>query len=133
MEPNRTTTTEADELLRAELDVQQTRAELARSLRQASKTSENLLRRVQDELKPSLVVGAVLVGAVAVAGVAVALSRRSRQRSWFTPRQPSTLGVVAKAVGLWALRLAARRAAQEVVARLEQPQRAPGAAASAAQ
>ncbi len=134
MEPHRTMTTEADELARAELDVQQTRAELTRSLRQASDTSKNVLRRVQADLKPGLVIGAVVLGAVAVTGVVVALTRRGRQRHWLAPQPPSTFGVMAKAIGLWALRLAARRAAQELVARLEQPQlSAPAAPVAAAQ
>lgn len=121
MESDHTTTNEADELLRAELDLKESRAELTRSLRQAGKTGESLLRRAQAELKPGLVIAAAVVGAVAVTGAIVVLTRRGRQRQrpWLAPQQPSTLGVVAKAVGLWALRFAARSAAQALVARLE--------------
>jgi len=130
MQANHTTTNEADELMRAEQAVQESRAELTRSLRQASKTSKNVLRRVQAELKPGVVIAAAVVGAVAVTGVVVVLSRRGRQR-WIAPQQPTPLGVVAKAVGLWALRFAARRAAQALVARLDQPQLSPPPAPAA--
>jgi len=119
MESDHTGTNEADELLRAELNVKESRAELARSLRQVGQTGENLLRRAQAELKPGLVIAAAVVGAVAVTGAVVVITRRRRQRPWLAPQQPSTLGVVAKTVGLWALRLAARSAAQALVARLE--------------
>jgi len=125
-----TATHEADELHEAELAVEQSRAELNRSLRRVSQSGERLLNRVQAELKPGMVIAAVAVGALAVTGAAVALARRSRRKSnWFGPERPSTLGVVAKTVGLWALRLAARQAATAVVARLEQ--QPPGPAASA--
>jgi len=121
MQPSHVMTNEADELLRAELAVEESRAELTRSLRQVGKSSENLLHRVQAELKPTIVIAAAVVGAVAVTGALVALARRGRHhRGWLMPQQPSALGVAAKAVGLWALRLAARSVAQALVARLEQ-------------
>lgn len=114
-------TTEADELLKAELAVEQSRAELNRSLRRVSQSSERLLNRVQAELKPGLVIAGVVVGAAALTGVTVALVRsRSRKQRWQAPEQPSTLGVLAKTVGIWALRLAARSAARALVARLEE-------------
>ena len=119
MEPMQTT--QDDELSQAELAVEESRAELTRSLRQVGKTSENLLHRVQAELKPGMLIAAAVVGAIALTGTVVALTRRGRQRSWRAPQQPSALGVVTKAVGLWALRYAARSAAQALVARLEQP------------
>lgn len=131
MKAMHTATDEADELLRAELAVEQSRAELNRSLRRVNQSGERLLNRVRAELKPGMVVAAVAVGAIAVTGAVVALARRSRRRNnWFAPEPPSTLGAVAKTVGLWALRLAARNVALAVVARLEQQQ--PDAAASAA-
>jgi hypothetical protein len=129
MQTNHDRTNEAEELLRAELDVKKSREELARSLRQVGETGESLLRRAQAELKPGLLVAAAVVGAVAVTGIVVVVTRRGRQRGWLAPQQPSALGVAAKAVGLWALRFAARTAAQAVVARLEQPRsEAPAAA-----
>lgn len=115
------TTNEADELLRAELAVEQSKADLNRSLRRVSRSSERLLNRVSAELKPGLVIAGVVVGAVALTGVTVALVRgRARKNRWLAPEQPSTLGVLAKTVGLWALRLAARSAAQALVARLQE-------------
>jgi len=133
MESDHTRTNEADELLRAELNVKESRAELARSLRQVGKTGENLLRRAQAELKPGLVIAAAVVGVVAMTGAVVVITRRNRQRPWLAAQQPSTLGVMAKAVGVWALRFAARSAAQALVARLEtSPPGLPNASASAA-
>lgn len=123
MEPMHTANNDADELLRAELAVERSRAELNRSLQRASQSGEQLLHRVRAELKPGLVIGAAAVGAVALTGVAVALARRTRRTNhWFQPQQASALGAVAKAVGIWALRLAARKVALAVVARLEQPE-----------
>lgn len=129
-----TTTNEADELLRAELAVEQSRAELNRSLRRVSQSSERLLNRVQAELKPGLVIAGVVVGAVALTGVTVALVRgRARKNRWLAPEQPSALGVLAKTVGLWALRLAARSAAQALVARLQEGESQADTAAPTAQ
>ena len=125
-------TNDADELQRAELAVEESRAELNRSLRRVSQTGEQLLKQVRAEIKPGMAIAAAAVGAVVVTGAAIALVRRSRRRShWFAAQPPSTLGVVAKSVGLWALRLAARNVAAAVVARLEQQQ--PEAAAPGAQ
>ncbi len=130
MEPMRTTN-QTDELLQAEQAVEESRAELTRSLRQVGKTSEKLLHRVQAELKPGMLVAAAVVGAVALTGAVVAVTRRGRQRPWLAPQQSSALGVVAKALGLWALRFAARSAAQALVARLEQPGPSAGGAVAA--
>jgi hypothetical protein len=122
MKAMQTATNDADELRRAEVAVEESRAELNRSLRRVSQSGEQLLNRVRAELKPGMVIAAAAVGAVALTGAAVALARRSRRkRVWFAAQPPSTLGVVAKSVGLWALRLAARNVALAVVARLEQP------------
>ena len=124
-------TNDADELQRAELAVEESRAELNRSLRRVSQTGEQLLKQVRAEIKPGMAIAAAAVGAVVVTGAAIALVRRSRRSHWFAAQPPSTLGVVAKSVGLWALRLAARNVAAAVVARLEQQQ--PEAAAPGAQ
>jgi hypothetical protein len=121
MKAMHTATNDTDELQRAELAVEESRAELNRSLRRVSQSGEQLLNQVRAEMKPGLVFAAAAVGAVVVTGAAIALARRSRKRSqWFAPQPPSTFGVVAKSVGLWALRLAARNVALAVVARLEQ-------------
>ena len=131
MKAMQTVTNDAEELRRAELAVEESRAELNRSLRRVSQSSERLFNRVRAELKPGVVIGAATVGAIAVTGAAVVLARRSRRTNhWFAPPTQSTLGVVAKSVGLWALRLAARNVALAVVARLEQPEPAAPAAQS---
>lgn len=127
-------TNEADELLRAELAVEQSRAQLNRSLRRVSQSSERLLNRVQAELKPGMVIAGVVVGAALLTGVTVALvRRRTRANRWLAPEQPSALGVLGKTVGLWALRLAARSAAQALVARLQalETETAPASVAAA--
>jgi hypothetical protein len=129
MKSMQTATNDTEELRRAELAVEESRAELNRSLRRVSQSGEQLLNRVRAELKPGVVIAAAAVGAVALTGAAVALARRSRRKShWFAAQPPSTLSVVAKSVGLWALRLAARNVALAVVARLEQPDPAATAA-----
>jgi hypothetical protein len=116
-----TATNEADELLRAELAVEESKAELNRSLRRVSQSSERLLNRVSAELKPGLVIAGVVVGVVALTGVTVALvRRRTRRYDWLAPERPSALGTVAKAVGLWALRQAARSGAQALLAHLKE-------------
>src|SRR6185369_9874821 len=117
-----TTNNEADELARAEQQVTESRARLSRSLREVGKSSENLARRLGNELKPTLAVAGAVAGAAVVVGVAVALMRRGkRRRGWFAPQQPSPLAVAAKSAGLWALRFVARRVAQELVSRLAEP------------
>ena len=123
MKAMHTATNEADELRKAELAVEESRAELNRSLRRVSQSGEELLDRVRAELKPGMVIAAVAVGAVALTGIAVALARRSRRNHhWFAAERPSPVGVIAKSVGVWALRLAARQLAVAVVARLEEPE-----------
>ncbi len=118
-------TNQTDELLHAEREVEQSKAELARNLQRVGRTGATLVHRVQAELKPGLVVAAAVVGAVVVTGAVVALTRRRRHQNWLAPQQPSALGVVAKTVGIWVLRLAARNVAQAVVARLQQPETSP--------
>jgi hypothetical protein len=113
---------DSDEIARAEAQVAEQRANLTRSLKAASKSGEKFARRLGHELKPAVTAAVVLAGAAAVVGISVALVRRSsRNRGWRAPAQPSLIGNVAKAAGLWALRAVARRVAQELVARLSQP------------
>jgi hypothetical protein len=126
-----TTDNEADELDRAEQQVAQSRAKLSRSLYQAGKSSEALARRVGQELKPTVIIAAAVVGAALVVGVTVALLRRGKRRDgWFAPAQTSGLALAAKGAGLWALRLVARRAAQELVSRLTEPDLEPSGRAA---
>lgn len=107
-----------DEVAHAEAEVALHKAELARSLRAVGDTSEVMARRLGSELKPAAVAAAVIVGAAAIVGVGIAISRRRRQPQWLRPEPPSAFATAAKAAGLWVLRLAARRAAQEVMTRL---------------
>lgn len=116
------TTNEADEIARAEQLVAERKAELSRSLRRASKTGEALARRLGDELKPTIKVAAAVAGVATIAIIGVAIAKRAqRRRGWFAPEQPSPLALAAKTAGLWALRMLARRAAQELVSRLGEP------------
>jgi hypothetical protein len=113
---------ETDEIAQAEAQVAEQRAQLTRSLRRASQSGEKLARRLGDELKPAITAGIVLAGAVAVVGVTVVLVKRvGQRRSWRASSEPTLVGNVAKAAGLWALRLLAKRVAQEVVSRLGEP------------
>jgi hypothetical protein len=121
-----TTTNEADEIARAEAQVELRKARLSQSLREVGKSSENLARRLGNELRPMLVVAIAIAGAAAAIGVTMTLVRRTRSRhGWLQPEQPSTLAVAAKAAGLWAMRILARRVAQEVVSRLAETPPAP--------
>lgn len=113
--------TDTDEISLAQAQVERHKADLARSLHQAEKTGERLARRIGHEVKPAIVGAVAVAGAAAAIAVTVALARRGRRRPWLAPEQPSALSTAAKAAGLWALRLLARRVAQEVVARLGEP------------
>src|ERR1041384_14035 len=110
---------DTDEIARAEAQVAEQRAKLTRSLQAASNSGEKFARKLSHELKPAMTAAVVVAGAAAVVGISVAIARRSsRNRGWSAPGQPSLFANVAKAAGLWALRAVARRAAQELVARL---------------
>jgi hypothetical protein len=113
---------DTDEIARAEALVAEQRAQLTRSLKAASQSGKKLAKRLGSELKPTVTAAILVAGAAAVIGVSVAIARRSgRGKGWRAPEQPSLAGNAAKAAGLWALRLLARRAAQELVARLTEP------------
>jgi hypothetical protein len=111
-----------DEISRAEALVAEQRAQLKRSLSRASRSGEKLAKTLTSELKPAVTAAIVVASAAAIVGVSVAVVRRSsRNRGWRASTEPSVLGNAAKAAGLWALRLLARRVAQEIVARLAEP------------
>lgn len=112
---------DTDEIARAEAQVAEQRAQLTRSLRAASKSGEKFAKRISTELKPAVTAAVVVAGAAAVVGVSIAIARRSSHKGWRAPAQPSVMANAAKAAGLWALRLLARRVAQELVARLSEP------------
>ena len=113
----------SDEVARAEAKVQERKAELSRSLRQAANSGNNLMQQVRHELRPALQTALVVAGAVAVVSAATIVVARRRRRApvWLAPAQPSALGTLAKSAGVWALRLLAKRIAQELVGRLEEP------------
>lgn len=115
------TQSDTEEVAHAEAEVALHKAELARSLRAVGQSSEVMARRIGSELKPAAVAAAIVVGAVAVVGVGIALARRKRHAGWFLPEPPSAFATAAKTAGLWALRVLARRAAQELMSRLGEP------------
>jgi hypothetical protein len=123
-----------DEIARAEAQVAKEKAELARSLRAVGRSSEKMARRIGDELKPALGAAVLVAGAAVAVGITVALVRRGRRRDrWLGPQQPpSALSTAAKTVGIWALRLLARRVAQEALSRLAAASEASPASAAAA-
>ena len=122
---------DSDEISRAEALVSEQREQLKRSLSRASRSGEKLAKTLSKELQPAITAAIVVAGAAAVIGVSVAVARRSsRSRGWRVPAEPSVLGNAAKAAGLWAMRLLARRVAQEIVARFAEP--APAASVAAA-
>ncbi len=113
---------DTDEIARAEAQVAEQRAKLTRSLQAASRSGEKFARKLGRELKPAVTAAVVVAGAAGVGRIRLGLAKRSsRNKGWRAPAQPSLLGNAAKAAGLWALRALARRAAQELVARLGQP------------
>jgi len=118
-----TTRSNIDEIADAEAQVQERKSELSRSLRDAEDSGKHLVQRVRQELKPAMQAALVVAGAVTVVGIAVIVATRSRRTSvgWLGPSRPSAAGVLAKSAGLWALRILARRAAQEVLSRLNEP------------
>lgn len=118
------TSDEADEIARAEQRVAQHKAELSRSLRRVGQSGEHFAQRLTHDLKPAVVVAVAVLGTAAAVAVGVAFVRRARKRPhhWLAPEQPSRLQVAAKTAGVWALRLLARRIAQEAVSRLSDPE-----------
>jgi len=115
------TQSDTEEVAQAEADVALHKAELARSLRAVGESGEVMARRIGSELKPAAVAAVVAAGAVAVLGVGVMIARRKRHQHWLMPEPPSALATAAKTAGLWALRVLARRAAQEIVNRIGEP------------
>lgn len=112
-----------DEVARAEAQVKARKTQLSRSLRDVEDSGKHLAQRVRQELQPALHTALLVAGAAAVVGVAVIVATRGRRShsGWLAPNRPSTLGVLGKTAGLWALRVLARRAAQELVSRLNEP------------
>jgi hypothetical protein len=116
-----------DEIALAEAQVQKHKAELSRSLHEAASSGKELMQQVRHELKPAMQTALVVAGAAALVSAAVIVVERRRRRSagWLAPQQPSALGTLAKTAGLWAMRLLAKRVAQELVSRLEDPSAKP--------
>lgn len=110
---------DTDDVTRAEAEVATRRAELTRSLRQAEKSSQRMVKRIGHELKPALIAGLAVATLAAVAGVTIALARRNKRSVWLPPERPSALGMAARGAGMFLLRLAVRQVAAQVVARLD--------------
>ena len=71
----------SDEVARAEAKVQERKAELSRSLRQAANSGNNLMQQVRHELRPALQTALVVAGAVAVVSAATIVVARRRRRA----------------------------------------------------
>jgi hypothetical protein len=111
--------TDIDDVTRAEAEVAARKAQLAHSLRQAEKSGENLVKNLGHELKPVVVAGIAVAALATVVGVTIALARRNRQSRWLPAEQPSPLATAARGAGMMLLRLLARQIAGQVVARLD--------------
>jgi DNA-binding phage protein len=122
MPPSAISIDDAGEIALAERQVAARKAELSQSLRRVGQSSEHLARKLGAELKPALAVAVAVAGAAAAVAVTVALVQRSRRRhQWLAPQGPSALATAAKTAGMWAVRILARRVAQELVTRLNAP------------
>src|SRR5688572_24065411 len=108
-----------DEVTRAEAEVAARKAQLAQSLRQAEHSGQQLVQRLEHQLKPALIAGIAVAALATAAGITVALVRRRRHSGWLPPQQPSALATAAKGVGMFLLRFAARQVVAQVTARLD--------------
>jgi hypothetical protein len=111
--------TDIDDVSRAEAEVAARKAEFAHSLRQAEKSGESLVKNLGHDLKPVVVAGIAVAALATVAGVTIALTRRNRRSRWLPAEQPSALATAARGAGMMLLRLLARQIAGQVVARLD--------------
>lgn len=111
--------TDIDDVTRAEAEVAARKSQLAHSLRQAEKSGQDLVNNLGHELKPVVIAGIAVAALATVAGVTIALARRSRRSRWLPAEQPSALATAARGAGMMLLRLLARQIAGQVVARLD--------------
>lgn len=117
--------TDIDEVTRAEAEVAARKAQLAHSLRQAEQSGQTLVKNLGHELKPVVIAGIAVAAFATVAGVSIALARRNRRSRWLPAEQPSALGTAARSAGMLLLRMLARQIAGQVVARLDGSTAAP--------
>lgn len=118
--------TDIDEVTRAEAEVAARKAQLAHSLRQAEQSGQTLVKNLGHELKPVVIAGIAVAAFATVAGVSIALARRNRRSRWLPAEQPSSaLGTAARSAGMLLLRMLARQIAGQVVARLDGSTAAP--------
>jgi hypothetical protein len=116
-----------DEVSRAEAEVAVRKAELSRSLREAGQSSEQMVQRLRTELKPAMLAALALAGLAAVAGITIAVARRRRRTRWLPAEQPSTVATAARGAGMFLLRLVARQVTNQLVAKLDAATTAPRA------
>jgi hypothetical protein len=120
--------TDIDDMSRAQAEVAASKAQLAHSFRQPDKSGQELVENLG--LKPAIIAG-IAVAAVATVGGIVLLARRNRRAQWLRPERPSALGNAARGAGMFLIRLVARQIASQVVAKIDGA--APPAAATARQ
>jgi hypothetical protein len=117
---------EADEIARAEQRATSVRPSVPRRVQRDGRSGAGLTSLPHAQWL--LAVAALSVGAAAT--IAVVRRARSRPRWLAAERDPSRFQNLAKAAGLWLLRLASRRIAQEIALRLTEQPPAPAAAAA---
>lgn len=116
---NNPSSTDIDDVTRAEAEVAVRKAQLAHSLRQAEESGQKLVQNLGHELKPVVIAGIAVAALAAVAGVGVLLARRSGRSRWLPPQRPSALANAARGAGMFLLRMLARQVAGQIVAKLD--------------
>jgi hypothetical protein len=106
--------TDIDDLTRAEAEVAAREAHRAHGLVAAEQSSEGWA----PELKPALIAAVAVATVAAVAGV-VMLTRRSKRSRWLPPERSSAFGTAARGAGMFLLRLVARQVASQILAKVD--------------
>lgn len=119
---------EDEDLAEAEREAELARASFTASVRTASLSGVQTVKRVARSAKPILI-GALVVGGAAVLVAAARLARRSRATDyWAPPRKPSLLGSLVRTAATRLLLMGAARLAERYLQpRLEEPSPLPAA------